>query len=105
MMDYGYNNPRCKPEERRQARLRELRRQGATVLKSINSLGYTVTHDPETGKALEVSTGRALGSIISQPIGPEYDTDDVEQMRIICLWDRIFMINQTRKSGNIIQNQ
>lgn len=48
MMDYGYNNPRCKPEERRQARLRELRRQGATVLKSINSLGYTVTHDPET---------------------------------------------------------
>ena len=87
MIDYGYNNPRCKSEERRQARLRELRRQGATVLKSINSLGYTVTHDPETGKALEVSTGRTLGSIISQPIGPEYDTNDVEKMRIICLWD------------------
>ena len=33
-----------------------------------------------------MSTGRTLGSIISQPIGPEYDTDDVEQMRIICLW-------------------
>lgn len=87
MMDYGYNNPRCKLEETQQARLRELRMQGATVLKSINSLGYTVTHDPETGKALEVSTGRTLGSIISQPIGSEYDTDDVEQMRIICLWD------------------
>lgn len=87
MMDYGYNNPRCKLEETRQARLRELRRQGATVPKSINTLGYIVTHDPETGKALEVSTGRTLGSIISQPISPEYDTDDVEQMRIICLWD------------------
>ena len=84
-MDYGYDNPMGRLEEIREKRLRDLKAQGATVLKSVDPSGHIVTHDPETGEALEVSMGRTLGDIISQPIGPKYNTDDVEKMRTICL--------------------
>lgn len=85
MIDYGYDNPIKRSEELRKARLHTLRKQGATVIQSVDSYGHIVTHDPETGETLEVSMGRILGNIISQPIGPKYNTDDVERMRTICL--------------------